>query len=175
MTILCSGLILLTKPIARILFQKEFFYAWQYSPWLLIAVVFGTLSGVLGGVFSAEKDSRMFAVSTCIGAGLNVILNIVLVKPLGALGAAMATAFSSYVVWLFRLKHTKKYLDLHIRLLRDHCIYLFLVIQSVLLLLVENMIIYYSISAGLFIIILVLYKNEIKNLCRMIFGVFKRN
>ena len=175
MTILCSGLILLTKPIAQILFRKEFYYAWQYSPWLLIAVVFGTLSGVLGGVFSAEKDSRMFAVSTCIGAGLNVILNIILVNPLGALGAAIATAFSSYVVWLFRLKHTKKYIDLRLRLLRDHCIYVILVIQSILLLLIENMIIYYSISASLFIIILVLYKDEIRNLYKMVPGILKRN
>lgn len=175
MTILCSALIILTKPISRIIFQKEFYSAWQYSPWLLIAVVFGTLSGVLGGVFSAEKDSRMFAVSTCIGAGLNVVLNILLVKPLGALGAAIATVCSSYVVWVLRFKHTKKYIDLQLRLIRDHVIYIMLILQCILLLTAENMFVYYSVSVGLFVVILILYKDEMAKLFGMVNNLFNKD
>ena len=160
MTVLCSGLIMFTKPVAYILFRKEFFLAWQYCPWLLIAVVFGTLSGVLGGVFSAEKDSKMFAISTCIGAALNIMLNIVLVRPFGPLGAALATAFSAYVVWIVRVKHTRKYVDLRLRLGRDHIIYLLLITQSVLLLLIKRMVLYYSLSFAALVLILVLYKKE---------------
>lgn len=162
MTILCSVLIILARPIAHVLFQKEFFQAWQYTPWLLIAVVFGTLSGVLGGVFSAEMDSKMFAISTCIGAVLNVLLNIILVKPLGPMGAAVATAVSSYVVWIFRIKHTKRYIDMGLRLKRDHAVYALLIIQSMLLLWINDNIVYLATSWFLLILILFLYKEEIK-------------
>lgn len=161
MTILCSILIVFTKPIASVLFQKDFYQAWQYTPWLLIAVIFGTLSGVLGGVFSAEKDSKMFAVSTCIGAALNVILNIILIKPMGPLGAAIATAVSSYVVWFFRIRHTKKYINLKLELGRDHIIYGLLVTQSILLLSIENAIVYYIVNGMLFFFMIFLYKKEI--------------
>lgn len=164
MTILCSALIMFTKPLAYILFKKEFFQAWQYSPWLLLAVVFGTLSGVLGGVFSAEKDSKIFAISTCIGAVLNICLNIILVKPLGPLGAAIATAASSYVVWAFRVKQTRKYIDLGLRLGRDHVIYIIIIIQSIVLLQVNNTAICYLINGILFLAILYFFKDEISGL-----------
>ena len=168
MTILCSALILLTKPIAYILFQKDFYLAWQYSSWLLIAVVFGTLSGVLGGVFSAEKDSKVFAVSTCTGALLNFILNILLVRPMGPLGAAIATAVSAYVVWIIRIIQTKRYITLDLDIRRDHIIYIVLIAQSVLLYIISNMVIYYLISGGLFALVILLYKKEIKRvLCKM--------
>lgn len=161
MTVLCSALIIFSKPIAFVLFRKEFYQAWEYTPWLLMAVVFGTLSGVLGGVFSAEKDSKMFAVSTCVGAVLNVILNFILVKPLGPHGAAIATLLSSYVVWVLRIKHASKYIDLGLRLGRDHMIYFLLILQGILLICVDNMVVYFAISGILFITMILLYIQEI--------------
>lgn len=166
MTVICSALIILTKPIAFILFKKEFYLAWQYTSWLLIAVVFGTLSGVLGGIFSAEKDSKLLAISTCVGAALNIVLNIILVKLLGPLGAAIATAFSAYVVWIVRIKHTKKYINLELRILRDHVVYGLIIVQGILLLLINKMLIYYIICCGIFIIILVLYRTELLKILR---------
>ena len=174
MVLLCSVLIVLTKPIAFVLFKKEFYQAWQYTPWLLIAVVFGTLAGVLGGVFSAEKDSKMFAISTGIGAVLNVALNILLVKPLGPLGAAIATAVSAYVVWAFRIKHTKNYIDMELNLGRDHIVYLLLIIQGILLLMIDSMGLYFALAGALFIVIIILHREELISIWRKTRGAIPK-
>lgn len=169
MTIICSILIVLNKPISHVLFQKAFFSAWVYTPWLLIAVIFGTLSGVLGGVFSAEKDSRMFAISTCIGAGINIVLNIILVKYIGAIGAAIATTISGYVVWVLRIRHIKRYFNMGLNLKRDHFIYAILVLQGVLVYLISNTILYIIVSSILLFLIVFLYRNEILVVIRRLY------
>ena len=78
MTIVCSLLIVLTRVMARLLYAKEFYDAWQYVPFLLIAIVFGALSGYIGGIFAAVKDTVIFAKTSIIGAITNVIINIIM-------------------------------------------------------------------------------------------------
>lgn len=161
LTVTCACLIMFTKPIARLLFHKEFFLAWRYSSGLLIAVIFGALSGVLGGIFSAKKNSKMFAISTCIGALINIGLNIFLVRYFGASGAAIATAISSYVVLLIRIKHTKKYISLDLNLARDNFIYILLVLQGISLLLIDCEVLFCVVSIFIIFIILFLYRKDI--------------
>ena len=164
MAVLCFSIIVFTKPISALLFQKEFFQAWYYIPFLLIAVLFGTLSGGLGGVFSAEKASNMFAISTCIGAGVNFILNILLVKPMGPLGAALATMLSAYIVLVFRIRHAKRYIDLKLHLFRDHVVYILLVAQSMMVMMLKTSVLYFIISAMFLAVLVLLYKNEINSI-----------
>lgn len=133
MTIVCSFLISISRFLAYFLYSKDFFMAWKYVPWLTIAIVFGALSGFLGGVFSAAKDSEMFGKSTVIGAIVNIIFNILLVHFVGAIGAAIATTISYVIVWVIRLVHVKKYIKIKINLIRDSLAYLILLIQGSLL------------------------------------------
>ena len=51
----CSVLIILAKPIGHVLYQKNFYTAWQYVPFLLIASVLNSASGFLGPILSAKK------------------------------------------------------------------------------------------------------------------------
>ena len=60
------------------MYAKDFYVAWKYVPWLTIAIVFGAMSGYIGGIFAAVKDSKIFAKSTVCGAITNVILNLIL-------------------------------------------------------------------------------------------------
>lgn len=130
MTMLCAVLILITKPLSRCLFANEFYVAWQYVPVLLIYIVFNTLSGVLGGVFSATKDSSLLAWTGIIGSAVNIVLNFVLVYKIGTMGAAIATVISSVIIWYMRFKASKKYMVLKIHLGR-HCVqYVILFVQA---------------------------------------------
>lgn len=134
MVLLCSVLILADKFIAHILYAKDFYEAWRYVPFLLVSVVFGSLSGYLGGIFSAVKDSRSFASSTVAGAVLNIGLNFFLIRLWGALGAAVATMASYVLVWAMRLYKAKKIMRLEVSLLRDCVSYVLLVFQCVAML-----------------------------------------
>ena len=102
MCVTCSGLILLTRPLATILYAKEFYAAWKYVPFLLISTVFGCASGLLGPVLSAKKDTKTMMWSAIIGAGVNAILNIGLIYLIGIQGATIATAISSLVIYIVR-------------------------------------------------------------------------
>lgn len=98
----CAWLIILAKPLGYILYQKAFFVAWKYVPFLLIASVFNSASGFLGPILSAKKASKPMAMSAVYGASANVILNIALVYYIGIQGATIATAISSFIIYWVR-------------------------------------------------------------------------
>ena len=56
------------------------------------------------------KRSDIYAKSTIIGAIMNVLLNFLLVYKIGALGAAIATTISYFVVWKIRFDEIQKFI-----------------------------------------------------------------
>lgn len=160
----CSLLIICCRIIARILFAKDFYTAWEYVPFLLLSVVFGAMSGYFGCIFSAVKKPGIFGQSTMIGAAVNLILNFILVYVIGPLGAAITTAFSYFVVWAIRYYHAKKYINMNINLKRDCVSYSSLLLQSIAMLLIRSNVALYTIQIMLFGIIILLSKPEIKYL-----------
>lgn len=163
MVILCSGIIMIDRFLAKILYAKEFYYAWHYVPFLVISIVFGSLAGFLGGIFSAVKDSKVFAKSTVVGAMINIVLNCVLVYLLGTIGASIATLVSFWTVWSIRYEHVKKYVNLKINLKRDYTSYIILLLQAIILLAVSSEKLYIG-EILLFLLIMYLYKDEVGNL-----------
>lgn len=160
MTIICSGIILFDKIIAHFLYAKDFYVAWKYVPWLTIAILFGALSGYIGGFFSAVKDSKIFATSTIMGAAVNIVLNLIFTPLYGAVGAAVATAICYIVVWVFRYWQSKKYIKLRINIARDVITYILLCVQSVLIM-IDGLKMYAFVS-GVFGVICLLYLKDIK-------------
>ena len=160
MTIVCSFIILSDKLLANALYAKDFYRAWIYVPWLTIAILFGALSGYLGGFFSATKDSKVFARSTMVGAVCNLILNFTLTPIIGAMGAAIATVISFALVWAIRLIHSRKYINMKIRIIRDCMVYLLLIIQSIILLVLEGAALYF-LEIGIFGVIVAMNWQEI--------------
>jgi O-antigen/teichoic acid export membrane protein len=161
MVIGCSVIIAADKLLAKFLYAKDFYVSWKYVPWLTIAIVFGSLSGYIGGIFSAVKDSKVFAQSTVIGAVSNVLLNMILTPVIGALGAAIATMVCYMVVWMIRYWHLKRYVSLRINIFRDIASYMVLGIQSVVLLIISDYYMLYGIEVSLCVIIIYLYNKEI--------------
>lgn len=131
MILTCSVLILFDKVIAKILFGKGFYLAWQYAPFLMISVVFGALVQLLGGIFAATKESVVFGKTIMIGAVINTILNVVLVYCMGAIGAAVATSVSYMIIWAIRLREIYKRMKLNINLKKDIFAYIILYVQAI--------------------------------------------
>lgn len=102
--------------IGRILFQKEFFIAWKISPILLIGFMFFSLAEYLGVIYLAAKQTEQILITCLIGAGINILLNILLIPLFGNNGAAIATSASYFVIWLFRIIGCQRYVKIHINL-----------------------------------------------------------
>lgn len=161
MVVVCAVVIATDRILAKFLYANNFYIAWKYVPWLTIAIVFGALSGYVGGFFTAVKDSKKFATSTMIGAVSNIILNLIFVPFIGALGASIATAVSYVEVWLVRLIQSKKYIKLRVNIIRDSISYVLLAIQGIVLLIMPENLTMYLVQLLLVVIILALYKSDI--------------
>lgn len=98
----CSVLIIMAKPIGHVLYQKNFYTAWQYVPFLIISCVLNSASGFLGPILSAKKASKPMAMSAIYGAGANVVMNIAFVYLIGIQGATIATVISSFIIYWVR-------------------------------------------------------------------------
>lgn len=167
MTIACSFIILFNIPLARILYSKSFFVAWKYSSVLLLSVMFNTFTVFQGSIFSAAKKTKVIATTTIISAIVNIIMNILLIPTMGILGAAIATAFSYFIMWLARYVFSKKLISMKINLVKDTFAYIIIVVQIIFEHIVGH---FYLGQIICFIFILFLYRKYIK----IIVEVFRR-
>jgi len=173
MVIGCSVLILVVRPVATFMFRKEFYEAWAFVPPLLISVVFGALTGFLGSISLAHKDSKAMGLATGCGAALNVGLNLLLIPKFGAMGAAVATAFSYFTMYFMALMITRKYVKIKAKFVRDYIAYLALVGEALVMILV-NSDLAYGICAGLVMILLVMHISEVRNIVSKLTKVLLR-
>lgn len=128
-----SIILLVLKLASKIVFGIEFFEAWKYVPFLLLSVIFGALSGFIGTIFCAEKDSKIYSISTIIGAIINIVMNLILVPFIGAMGAAFATCISYIVIHIIRCQLVKKYMILDINRKVTISNYIIVMFQSLVL------------------------------------------
>lgn len=105
-----GGLILLSRPIATVLFDPSFYEAWAYIPVLLLATALSALSNFAGSVYMVERRGTATMVTSMIGAGLNIGLNFWLIPPMGPMGAAIATLISYLVVFVVRAVHARRFI-----------------------------------------------------------------
>ena len=166
MIIGCAALIILVNPIATFLFRKEFYEAWIYVPPLLISVIFGALTGFLGSICLAHKDSRSMGIATSVGAVANIAGNLLIIPMLGAMGAAVATAVSYAIMWALAYAFVRKYVILDNNMLVDILAYLILVALSVAMIGRING--RYVISVVMLAVLILLYHNDVSVIVRKI-------
>lgn len=166
LVLLTSILIILNIPLARILFAKDFFVAWRCSSILLMSALFSALGGFLGSIFTAVKNSKIFASSTVTAAAVNIILNYLLILFIGIEGAAIATALSFFVMWLIRYICVKRIISMRINLFRDLLAYVGLTCQ-IFLDHTDNHSYFFQII--LFVVMVFLYHRELINSLLMVF------
>lgn len=159
MIAICSGIMVMNIPIARILYSKEFFSAWEYVPPLLISVVFNAMALFIGSIFTAVKDTKTLSLSTIVGAVINTVCNVVMIHFMGAYGAALATMLGYAAVLVMRHIILRKHVRMHIRWSRDIAVYALLIVQMVVAATGIKSVI---IQTLIFVVITILFKNELK-------------
>lgn len=97
-----SGLILVAKPVTAILLDARYFDSWQYIPVLSLAMVFSALVTFMASIYMVRKKSMHSFVTAAIGAVTNIVLNVLLIPKYSAMGAAVATFASYFLVMIVR-------------------------------------------------------------------------
>ena len=103
-----SGLILFAKLATRILLAESYFESWQYIPVLAIATAFSALVNFMASVYMVKKRSMNSFVTAAVGAVTNIVLNLLLIPRFSAMGAAVATFFSYFIVFVIRTVDSRR-------------------------------------------------------------------
>lgn len=160
MVLMCSLVIATTKITAGFLYAKDFYQAWQYVPFLTISFALGAMAGYMEGIFAAAKDPKVSGLSTMAGAIVNIVLNIVLVRRYGPIGAAWATLAAYTVVWSVRVAVVRKKMKFRIPLLRDIASYLLLIVQAAALFIPERLALQIGVLCVIVAVEAVFYRKE---------------
>lgn len=164
--ILASFLIAFSKVIGTFLYSAEFFVAWRYVPVLVIANVFNVMASFMGTIYTSAKKTKMLSISTLLGAMINIIMNFLLIPTIGAMGAAIATAFSYFVMWIIRMINTRDIMRLTYNIKKMWVLITCLLIEVILV--STDEILTHIGSYCIFIIILILNKNAVVEVVYMI-------
>lgn len=108
------GAIVLSKPVVRIVFERGAFdsdatniTAIVLSCYSIGMIGFG-LRDVLSKVFYSIQDTKTPMVNGALSMGMNIVLNIILIKFLGHAGLALATSISALICIVLLLNSLKK-------------------------------------------------------------------
>lgn len=103
-------ILLVLKFLFEFAIGSEFYNAWEYVPFLLVAVLFSSFSSFLGTNYIASKETKGVFKSSVFGGITNIILNLITIPLLGALGASISSMISFIVMAIMRWHDTKKYI-----------------------------------------------------------------
>ncbi len=99
------------KPVIKFLTATEYYEAWKYVPVLSVAMIFTAFTSFAGSVYVVTKKSVISFLTAFLGAGINLVLNFLLIPSrLGVQGAAIATVISYLVVFVVRAVNSQKFI-----------------------------------------------------------------
>jgi len=168
----CMAVILLCRPISRLLFAADFAAAWQCVPMLVLAAMFSSHSGFLAAAYRAAKNTKSLFVSVAAGALLNVLLNYFLIGWLGMVGAAIGTAVSMLAVWIVRMVLVQKIVKIDIPVVKTAVCYGLMFLSAAL--------VTFSVpgaipaAAAASVIILLLHRKTAASMLRGLTGFLRR-
>ena len=103
-----SALILFSKLVTDILLADSYYESWRYIPILTLAMVYSSLVTFMGSIYMVGKKSIYSFLTAAVGAVVNIVLNLILIPHWSAMGAAVATFVSYFVVMIIRSIDTRR-------------------------------------------------------------------
>ena len=107
MTVLSCGFVLLSKEVGRIYAGEEYYSGIGVIPLLVLSVYFTFMYQFPVNFEMFHKKTNSVAVGTVMAATANVIMNALLIPPYGMYGAAVATAISYALLFMFHYINVK--------------------------------------------------------------------
>lgn len=156
----CSLLMTLCPFIADVLFQGEFYTAWRYVPFLLVAVALNVTSGLWDGIFAAKKDTKRLFTSTIAGGAVGVVLGMLLVQTAGIQGVTFSNFVASFVIWLLLGRSVKDHIDTDFRIGRMVARYMALVAQAFAMIAGLPVLAAVVCDLAIFLLLLLSFRNE---------------
>lgn len=123
MYILSAVILVFLHFITNIWIGADFRESVMYAPILIYATIFTCFVTFMGTIYAVHKKSVRSLVTALISGGVNIIINLSLVKVIGIYSAAVAALVSYLTVFIIRSIDCRRYqpFNLHIRKLLLNC------------------------------------------------------
>lgn len=168
----CLLIVPFSKIASAILFDPSYYSAWQHIPFLTLSAFFSCLCGFLASAFRAYKKTGQLFVSVAVGAVVNIVLNFVLIKTIGVIGASIATAASFLITWAIRMQTIQRLVRVQIHLMHTIATYILAIAGCLLISLdVPYAYVFYLAS---YVAIIVLDYKDIGNICFSLLTMLKK-
>lgn len=100
--------------IFNILINEKFFDAYYQIPILMLGSIFGILVSFIGTIYVAKKVTKEIAKTSIFSAIINIGINVLMINSIGLYAASISTVISYFVMFIYRLYDSKKYVNLKI-------------------------------------------------------------
>lgn len=110
--ILCGIMAILiscTPVLFALLIRGDYSESYPQMPILFIALLFSAGASFLGGIYVAHKKTKSVGISTMIAAGINLAVDLLLVKKIGIFAASGSTLVSYLFLFAYRLFNVKRF------------------------------------------------------------------
>jgi O-antigen/teichoic acid export membrane protein len=102
-------LIAISKLVVFYLVDKAFADSWKYMALLYIAVAFSSFSAYVGVGYQRQKNTIGVFTTTLVGACVNLVVSICLIKYVGLYATGIGSMLSFIVVYLIRIRRTRSF------------------------------------------------------------------
>lgn len=165
---LVSILLLVLRPVVRLLVSEIYYPSWRFVPFLLLGVVYQSFSSFYGVNYIASKKTAGVFSTSVVAALVNFGVNIALVKRLGIQAASFSTYLAYLTMWLLRLRESSKVADVTINLQKAFLSSVFVLFQTFLVLRFYSQVVCLLFSLPITIGILVIYKSDYAKVVKFI-------
>lgn len=111
-TSLGVGMIACMPFVFPILINSSYNEAFIYIPILAIGVVFNVGVSLYSSIYIAKKMTKQVAATSVMGAIINIVVNVLLIKFIGLWAACISTMISYFVMMIYRHFDLKKYIKI---------------------------------------------------------------
>jgi len=103
-----GALILGAEILGSVLLQGEFFIAWRYVPFHILAFVCNSVTAFVGSFYLAKKQTKNLIAAVALGTVINIVLNIILFPRVGLVGTGISATVGYLIISLLRLHKCEK-------------------------------------------------------------------
>ena len=107
---MCFGIIVCMPVIFPIMVNSQYIEAYKYIPILMIAALGNVVVGLISVIYVAEKDTKSISKTSIYAAVINILVHIILVKPIGLYAAAISTLVAYLAMSIYRIIDVKRYI-----------------------------------------------------------------
>lgn len=102
----------------RFFMNEQYLAAANYISFLYLGSAFQTFAAYFGAGYLKSGDTRGASITSIFGAGVNIIVNLLLIRVWGLQAASFSTFLGFFAMWLMRVRQTKKSLAIRLNYVR---------------------------------------------------------